>query len=206
MPPLVPTSMSTSTDTRQRVAVVIYEDAAKDLARAYRGLMTAVEFLEAGDDVTVVYDGSGVDTLAAASTEGHQLHSLVERLRPVTRGACAFCVKAHGVGDAVAAGDWSPARGVQAPRQRAEPRRGGLSAPVLLTIERPSSACAPSPRTSLSGRRTEPDGRSMVRRTGADSPPRRGSARWRGACTPRAGDQSPAATDTALTMSSSPSR
>jgi|SRR5665647_530446 len=107
MPPLVPTSMSTSTDTRQRVAVVIYEDAAKDLARAYRGLMTAVEFLEAGDDVTVVYDGSGVDTLAAASTEGHQLHSLVERLRPVTRGACAFCVKAHGVGDAVAAGDWS---------------------------------------------------------------------------------------------------
>lgn len=97
--------MSTSTDTRQRVAVVIYEDAAKDLARAYRGLMTAVEFLEAGDDVTVVYDGSGVDTLAAASTEGHQLHSLVERLRPVTRGACAFCVEAHGVGDAVAAGD-----------------------------------------------------------------------------------------------------
>jgi predicted peroxiredoxin len=59
--------MSITAPVRQRVAVVIYEDASKDLARAYRGLMTAVEFLEAGDDVTVVYDGSGVDTLAAAS-------------------------------------------------------------------------------------------------------------------------------------------
>lgn len=98
--------MSTPTNTRQRVAVVIYEDAAKDLARAYRGLMTAAEFLDSGDDVTVVYDGSGVDTLAAASSEGHQLHPLVEKLRPVTRGACAFCVRSHGVGEAVAAGNW----------------------------------------------------------------------------------------------------
>ncbi|WP_454853620.1 sulfur reduction protein DsrE [Promicromonospora soli] len=98
--------MSTDTTTRARIAVVIYEDAAKDLARAYRGVMTAVEFLDAGDDVTVVYDGSGVDTLAAASAPDHQLHPLVEKLRPVTRGACAFCVKAHGVGDAVTTGGW----------------------------------------------------------------------------------------------------
>ncbi|HEX5334139.1 MAG TPA: hypothetical protein VFW79_16020 [Cellulomonas sp.] len=44
--------MSITTPVRQCVAVVIYEDASKDLARAHRGLMTAVEFLEAGDDVT----------------------------------------------------------------------------------------------------------------------------------------------------------
>ena len=98
--------MTTSTEPRIRVAVVIYEDAAKDLARAYRGILTAVEFLEAGDDVIVVYDGSGVDTLAAASGEDHALHSLVERLRPVTKGACAYCVKAHGVSDAVEAAGW----------------------------------------------------------------------------------------------------
>ncbi|MBC7299178.1 MAG: sulfur reduction protein DsrE [Demequina sp.] len=98
--------MTTSTEPRIRVAVVIYEDAAKDLARAYRGLLTAAEFLDAGDDVTVVYDGSGVDTLAAASHADHRLHALVEQLRPITKGACAFCVKAHGVSDAVAAGSW----------------------------------------------------------------------------------------------------
>ena len=98
--------MTATTQTRQRVAVVIYEDAAKDLARAYRGLLTAMEFVEAGDDVTVVYDGSGVDTLAAASAPDHQLHRLAERLRPVTRGACGFCASAHGVKDAIEAAGW----------------------------------------------------------------------------------------------------
>lgn len=89
-----------------RVAVLIYENAANDLARAYRGLVTAVEFLEAGDEVTVVYDGSGVDTLAAASAPDHKLHRLVEQLRPVTRGACKFCVRAHGVSEPIEAAGW----------------------------------------------------------------------------------------------------
>lgn len=98
--------MTTATHTRQRVAVVIYQDAAKDLARAYRGLLTATEFVEAGDEVTVVYDGSGVDTLAAAAAADHPLHRLTEKLRPVTRGACGFCASAHGVKDAIEAGGW----------------------------------------------------------------------------------------------------
>ncbi len=98
--------MNSTAPTRQRVGVVVFEDASKDLARAYRGLMTAVEFLEAGDDVTVVYDGSGVDTLAAASASDHQLHGLVEKLRGVTLGACGFCAKAHGVVEPITAGGW----------------------------------------------------------------------------------------------------
>ncbi len=53
--------------------------------------------LVAGDDVVVVYDGSGVDTLAAASAPEHPLHRLVEQLRPHTRGAWGYCARAHGV-------------------------------------------------------------------------------------------------------------
>lgn len=98
--------MSITAATRQRVAVVVYEDAAKDLARAYRGLLTAKEFVEGGDDVVVVYDGSGVDTLAAASAPDHQLHRLVEQLRPHTRGACGFCARAHGVEASIKGHDW----------------------------------------------------------------------------------------------------
>jgi intracellular sulfur oxidation DsrE/DsrF family protein len=100
--------MSTSTtQVRRRVAVVIYEDASRDLARAYRGLLTAKEFRDAGDDVVVVYDGSGVDTLSAAADPGHQLHRLVESLRDITLGACGFCAKAHGVLDTVQAEGWT---------------------------------------------------------------------------------------------------
>jgi intracellular sulfur oxidation DsrE/DsrF family protein len=100
--------MSTpTTKVRRRVAVVIYEDASRDLARAYRGLLTAKEFRDAGDDVVVVYDGSGVDTLAAAADPGHQLHRLVEGLRDITLGACGFCVKAHGVLATVQGAGWT---------------------------------------------------------------------------------------------------
>lgn len=100
-------SSSTTVSARQRVAIVIFENAANDLAKAYRGLLTATEFVDAGDEVTVVYDGSGVDTLAAASSPEHQLHQLVEKLRPHTLGACGFCAKAHGVGDQIAAANWT---------------------------------------------------------------------------------------------------
>lgn len=98
--------MSTTTATRPRVAIVVYENAANDLARAYRGLLTAKEFVDSGDDVVLVYDGSGVDTLAAASDPDHGLHRLVEQLRPNTRGACGFCARAHGVEASLTAHDW----------------------------------------------------------------------------------------------------
>ena len=99
--------MSVELATDRRIAVVVYEDADRDLARAYRGLLTATEFLDAGEDVTVVYDGSGVDTLAAASVAGHALNPLVEKLRSRTRGACGFCARAHGVEAEITAAGWS---------------------------------------------------------------------------------------------------
>ena len=96
--------MTTATTTP--VAVVVLSDVADDLARVYRALGTAKEFVDAGDDVTIVFDGSGVDTLAALSAEDHQLHGLLESLRGHVLGACSFCAKAHGVKDAVEAGNW----------------------------------------------------------------------------------------------------
>ena len=41
-----------------KVAVFIYEPITGDLSRAYRGLKTALEFVKAGDEVAVVFDGS----------------------------------------------------------------------------------------------------------------------------------------------------
>lgn len=95
-----------SENAQLKIAVVIFENEQNDFANAYRGLLTATEFMEAGDDVTVLYDGSGVDTLAAASASDHKLHGLVDGLRPVTRGACAFCVSAHGVAQPIEDAGW----------------------------------------------------------------------------------------------------
>lgn len=89
-----------------KIAVVIYESTNSGNARAYRGLKTAVEFQEAGDDVVVLFDGSGVETLAAISDQANPMHPLAEKLRANIIGACSFCAKAHKSADAIVAAGW----------------------------------------------------------------------------------------------------
>ncbi|TFC18934.1 sulfur reduction protein DsrE [Cryobacterium algoritolerans] len=89
-----------------KIAVVIYEPIDSDSSRVYRGLKTALEFKQAGDDVTVVFDGSGVETLAAITAPIHKMNPLAVALKDNIRGACGFCVTSHGVSDAVALGGW----------------------------------------------------------------------------------------------------
>lgn len=84
-------------------AIVILTDVAHDDAKVYRALGTAQEFKQAGDDVTIVFDGSGVDSLAAAAAVDHPLHGLLESLRDEVAGACGFCTQAHKVEKTVTA-------------------------------------------------------------------------------------------------------
>jgi hypothetical protein len=90
-----------------KVALVIYTHVEVDATRVYRALGAAAEFADAGDDVAVVFDGQGVETLAEIGKEGHQLHRLLEMLRPHVRGVCGFCAKSHGVAEAVTADGWT---------------------------------------------------------------------------------------------------
>src|SRR5664279_1887381 len=92
--------------SESKIAVVIYEPIGSDSSRVYRGLKTALEFKDAGDDVVVVFDGSGVESLAAISDPKHKMNPLTGALHDNIRGACAFCVADHGVTDAVEAGGW----------------------------------------------------------------------------------------------------
>lgn len=89
-----------------KIAVVIYESTNSGDARAYRGLKTAIEFAEAGDDVVVLFDGSGVETLAAISDPANPMHPLAEKLTANIIGACSFCAKAHKSADAIVAAGW----------------------------------------------------------------------------------------------------
>jgi hypothetical protein len=89
-----------------KIAVVIYEPIGSDTSRVYRALKTALEFKDAGDDVVVVFDGSGVESLAAITDPTHKMNPLAVALHDNIRGACAFCVASHGVTDAVKAGGW----------------------------------------------------------------------------------------------------
>ena len=90
-----------------KVALVIYATLENDMAKVYRALGTAQEFVEAGDDATIVFDGSGVEALAAMSSTDNDLNGMLESLRPVIAGACGFCAKSHGVEEAIVNGNWA---------------------------------------------------------------------------------------------------
>jgi hypothetical protein len=78
-----------------KVAIFIYESLAGDMSRAYRGLKTALEFVKAGDEVAVVFDGSGVETLAAISDSSSKLNPILEAIKDSVEGACSFCATSH---------------------------------------------------------------------------------------------------------------
>lgn len=84
-----------------KVAIVIFEDIKRDSARVYRALITAQELMETGDEVTVVFDGSGTESLAAVLDPASRLHALFEQVRLQVRGACKYCARSHSVLEAI---------------------------------------------------------------------------------------------------------
>jgi len=92
--------------SESKIAVVIYEPIGSDSARVYRGLKTALEFKQAGDDVVVVFDGSGVESLAAISDAGHMMNPLAVALQDNILGACSFCSASHAVAEQIKTGGW----------------------------------------------------------------------------------------------------
>jgi len=85
-----------------KVAIVIYSTLeGAGGAAVYRALGTAKELQDAGDDVKIVFDGSGVEAAAAISQAGHNLNASYEAVKDNVLGACGFCVSAHKVSDAI---------------------------------------------------------------------------------------------------------
>jgi hypothetical protein len=81
-----------------KIAIVIYA-APTELARGFRALMNAQELKEAGDDVVIVFDGSGVESAAAFADSKHQANAVFESVRDRIQGACSFCASMHRVKD-----------------------------------------------------------------------------------------------------------
>jgi hypothetical protein len=86
-----------------KIAIFIYESVSGDISRAYRGLKTALEFVQAGDDVAVVFDGSGVETQAAITDPKSPLHPVLDGIKSSIEGACSFCAISHKSNQAITA-------------------------------------------------------------------------------------------------------
>ncbi len=85
-----------------KVAIFVYEPIDGDASRVYRALRTAYEFISSGDEVALVFDGSGTESLAEAARPGGKFHAQYMLVRQHVAGACKVCSKSHQVADQIA--------------------------------------------------------------------------------------------------------
>ncbi len=78
------------------IVVLAGTDSPSDLGRVVNALQTAREFAEAGDDVTVVFDGAGTQWIPELDDENHDYHALYAAVEPHVR-ACEYCAGVYGV-------------------------------------------------------------------------------------------------------------
>jgi hypothetical protein len=82
-----------------KVAVVVLAgtETHEGLGRLVNALEVAKELKEAGDTVTIVFDGAGAEGAAALSAPEHKAHGLLLAVREHIQGACSYCANAFGV-------------------------------------------------------------------------------------------------------------
>ena len=82
-----------------QIAIVVLAgtETHEGLARVVNALETANELKQAGDTVTLVFDGAGTEGLATLSEPSHRAHALLTAVRDRVEGACSFCAGAFRV-------------------------------------------------------------------------------------------------------------
>ena len=82
-----------------KVAIVVLAnmETHAESARVVNALEAVKEFKEHGDEVTLIFDGGGVEAAVALADPEHQLHRLYGLVEDKNAGICRFCSRAFHV-------------------------------------------------------------------------------------------------------------
>jgi hypothetical protein len=86
--------------SKAAVIVLAGTDGHANTGRLVNALQTAREFVDAGDDVELIFDGAGTQWIPELEDEESDYHELYQAVRNDT-SVCDFCSGAFGVDDAV---------------------------------------------------------------------------------------------------------
>ncbi|WP_254841353.1 DsrE family protein [Natronomonas marina] len=86
--------------TKAAIVILAGTDGHENLGRLVNGLETAREFVEAGDDVEVIFDGAGTQWVERLEDPDSDQHDLYAAVRDDV-GVCDYCSGAFGVEEAV---------------------------------------------------------------------------------------------------------
>lgn len=89
----------------QKTAIVVLSDPKSDadesLGRVFNALAAAYDFKNAGDDVTILFQGAGTRWLAEVVKKDHPVHDLFEAVKDRVAGASSGCSEVFGASDDV---------------------------------------------------------------------------------------------------------
>lgn len=78
-------------------------DTPESLGRVVNAFMGALEYIESGGDVRIIFDGAGTQAAAEFAKADHKYHELFEKVRKQISGVCSYCAGAYGVKDQIEA-------------------------------------------------------------------------------------------------------
>ena len=114
----------------QKVAIVVLSDPGTEEAvgRVFNALAAAYDFQQRGQDVTVLFQGTGTRWTGELVKEDHPAHELFEAVKGSILGASSACSLVFGATDMVEAGGFDLIDGNQVPNTPGLPSLAELTA------------------------------------------------------------------------------
>ncbi len=87
----------------EKIAIVIFADTntSEAIGKVSNSFILAMEAIENGDDLKIIFDGAGTKWIGELEKEDHKLHRIYLSLKGNITGACKYCARAYGVIDQV---------------------------------------------------------------------------------------------------------
>jgi hypothetical protein len=82
------------------IVVLAGTDTPADAGRVVNAMTIAKEFLDAGDEVQLIFDGAGTGWVPIMQRPDYEYHDLYTAVSDAV-AVCDFCARAYGVSDAV---------------------------------------------------------------------------------------------------------
>ncbi len=92
--------MTTQTENKSKVAISIFSDpnskSEEALGRVFNALATAYDYKNAGDEVTVLFQGAGTRWIGELQKEDNPVHGLFEAVKDQVAGVSCGCAEVFG--------------------------------------------------------------------------------------------------------------
>ncbi|MBW6479651.1 MAG: DsrE family protein [Bacteroidales bacterium] len=82
-----------------KIAIIVFSDTTsiEALGKVSNAFVLALEAIEHGDDLKIIFEGAGTKWIGELEKEDHKIHPLYKMVKSHITGACSYCAQAFGV-------------------------------------------------------------------------------------------------------------